>query len=423
MGCGLELAQTDPCPAEAPADLALLARYADTRDEQTFASLVERHQDLVFSAAYQVLRDRSLADDVAQDTFWELARHPLAVREHVAAWLHLTARNRARNLLRSRRRHETHVAAIPAATPDADADPEALTCALVHLDASDRDLLLRRFVHEQPLARLAEECGCAVSTIHERLRAALDRLRRRLALSCLAIPWHLLDAHQPGRRYLPPAHTTATTTAAWWCAAAAALGGIAAVVLAQPAPAIPPPSVLAVPVPPPASAPLALGPHETADWLRLTTLAEPLGGFPATLPVLLDGRAQSDPVHATGGAVPVLMLAEPLTAPQFRIDCTLRFVAFGRQRRTELFRFSDLVATPGTRPPGHIVPNRWHRFTWERRPDPQGGSISTLWLDGQLQSESRIADPQPVREILGAGRALIEVRAVRVAIGDETAAF
>jgi hypothetical protein len=63
-----------------PADLELLRRYAEARDEAAFGELVHRHVDFVYSAALRRLGgDAHSAADVAQQVFTALARRAAAL--------------------------------------------------------------------------------------------------------------------------------------------------------------------------------------------------------------------------------------------------------------------------------------------------------------------------------------------------------
>ena len=56
-------------------DLDLLQQYARNDSEEAFAALVQRHLDLVYSAALRQLRSPQLAEEVAQSVFADLARN------------------------------------------------------------------------------------------------------------------------------------------------------------------------------------------------------------------------------------------------------------------------------------------------------------------------------------------------------------
>lgn len=100
-----------------PSDAQWLADYARTGPEAPFAALIERHVDLVHSAAFRLTRDPHLAEDVSQEVFTVLAREALRVSGRVdsglplSAWLHTTTRNVAAKLVRTtiRRREREKV--------------------------------------------------------------------------------------------------------------------------------------------------------------------------------------------------------------------------------------------------------------------------------------------------------------------------
>src|ERR1700682_4450961 len=62
---------------------------AMTDDPEQFAELVREHQALVFSMACRYLRNRALAEEIAQDVFLQLYRKLPALEspDHVLHWL------------------------------------------------------------------------------------------------------------------------------------------------------------------------------------------------------------------------------------------------------------------------------------------------------------------------------------------------
>src|ERR1022692_3276092 len=71
-----------------------------------FGSLVRQHQAMVFSIAWHLLRDRAVAEELAQDVFLSLYQHlaELESPEHVQFWLRRVTSNRALDVARRRQR-------------------------------------------------------------------------------------------------------------------------------------------------------------------------------------------------------------------------------------------------------------------------------------------------------------------------------
>jgi DNA-directed RNA polymerase specialized sigma24 family protein len=111
-------------------DPELLREYAEHHAESAFGELVQRHIDLVYSAAWRMVRDSHLAEDVTQAVFVALAQNagPLAQRPVLSGWLHRTTQNLAANAVRSevrRRAREQEAVAMNelSSTPP---DPDSL---------------------------------------------------------------------------------------------------------------------------------------------------------------------------------------------------------------------------------------------------------------------------------------------------------
>jgi RNA polymerase sigma-70 factor (ECF subfamily) len=90
-----------------PADGYLLAR-ALNGDLDAFNEFVERYQHAVVSLCTSILRDASLAEDVAQDTFIRAWKNlPGFKGESAKSWLLRIATNRCLDLIRQRSRQAT----------------------------------------------------------------------------------------------------------------------------------------------------------------------------------------------------------------------------------------------------------------------------------------------------------------------------
>src|SRR5688500_13678405 len=86
-------------------------------DREAFGQLVERHQALVFAVALAATRERTRAEDVAQEAFVSAWRELGKLREHerFGAWVAGIARNVARGQRRTwaRRQREAERAPPP----------------------------------------------------------------------------------------------------------------------------------------------------------------------------------------------------------------------------------------------------------------------------------------------------------------------
>jgi RNA polymerase sigma factor (sigma-70 family) len=88
-------------------DYQLLESYATRGCENAFRELVERHINLVYSAALRETRGNAgQAEDVAQAVFAELARRARELSRHpaLAGWLYSCVRRMAANLRRAETR-------------------------------------------------------------------------------------------------------------------------------------------------------------------------------------------------------------------------------------------------------------------------------------------------------------------------------
>jgi RNA polymerase sigma-70 factor (ECF subfamily) len=130
----------------------------------------------------QMVQDRSLAEDLLQDTFHDAfrSRSQLLEAPSPEAWLFGIARNRALSALRRRRRSVAALARLP--RPRERSEPNAqevvALCDLLerYLDPDERALLLLRYLHGFDAAELAEIVGISPEAVRQRL----SRSRRRL---------------------------------------------------------------------------------------------------------------------------------------------------------------------------------------------------------------------------------------------------
>lgn len=166
--------------------LHLLSRYHRHGDAAAFGVLVREHAGMVFATAKRVTGDAALAEDVAQETFLELARSGKDSVQSVAAWLHRVAWRKACNMTRgeSRRRRNEQQAAEERQSDYLepaweDLEPQ-IDAALNDLPVALRELLVAHFLEGRAQKELALNMGVSQSTVSRKLEAGVSELRVRL---------------------------------------------------------------------------------------------------------------------------------------------------------------------------------------------------------------------------------------------------
>jgi RNA polymerase sigma factor (sigma-70 family) len=172
-------------------DSQLLRAYAEQRSEPAFAELVQRHVDLVYSAAVRLTRDPHLAKDVTQGTFVALAKSAghLVGRAVISGWLHRTAQNIAAQMIRTevrRRAREQEVAVMTEFLASDSHETWAqvapyLDAALGELSESDRDAILLRYFEGKSAQAMAQALGVGEEAAQKRVSRAVERLRQAFA--------------------------------------------------------------------------------------------------------------------------------------------------------------------------------------------------------------------------------------------------
>jgi RNA polymerase sigma-70 factor (ECF subfamily) len=104
-----------------------LVRNAREGDMPAFGEIVRRYQNLVFATAFQILRDRPLAEDVAQEAFVKAFQslHDLRMESSFPPWLRKITRNLALVARKEQRRFGALEEAGTPQSPPADAGQEA----------------------------------------------------------------------------------------------------------------------------------------------------------------------------------------------------------------------------------------------------------------------------------------------------------
>ena len=205
-------------------DSELLRRYAETKSEAAFAELVQRHVNLVYSAALrQVNGDAHLAQDVAQTVFTDLARKaaPLSRGSTLTGWLYTSAHFAAAKIVRTenrRRNREEQFMREPISETAPETDWNKLRPVLdevMHeLKEADREAILLRFFENRPFTEIGGKLGLNENAARMRVERALEKLRGILTKRGITTATALASVISANAVQLAPANLAATLTTA-----------------------------------------------------------------------------------------------------------------------------------------------------------------------------------------------------------------
>ena len=186
-------------------DLDLLGQFAREKSQDAFTALVNRHVNLVHSAALRQVRSPQLAEEVAQSVFADLARNAgkfsgtgVPPVNSLTPWLYAVTRRTAIDVVRkeSRRQLREQIAVemdamnaqnqLPyfakygneSAWPDIE---PLLDDAMAALDETDRSAILLRYFENKNLREVGEELKISDDAAQKRVSRAVERLREFFA--------------------------------------------------------------------------------------------------------------------------------------------------------------------------------------------------------------------------------------------------
>lgn len=174
-------------------DAQLLRRYAEENSQAAFAELVQRHINLVYSAALRRCRgDAHRAADIAQQVFTALARSAGRLSDHEAltAWLYAATRNHAVDAIRTEHRRQQREQEFQRMNEqDASSNDQAdwsiieplIDEVMDELPEADRAVVLSRFFSGHRFAEIGETLGVEEDAARMRANRALEKLRTAFA--------------------------------------------------------------------------------------------------------------------------------------------------------------------------------------------------------------------------------------------------
>jgi uncharacterized protein (TIGR03435 family) len=168
-------------------DIELLRDYSQRGSEEAFATLVQRHVNLVYSAALRHVGNPAHAEEIAQAVFIILARKAAALRMDTVleAWLYETTRLTSLSFQRGewRRQRREQEAYMQSTLQGPDNVPiwsqlaPLLDDAMAALRKKDREALILRFFKDHNLRDVASAMNISETAAQSRVHRALEKLR------------------------------------------------------------------------------------------------------------------------------------------------------------------------------------------------------------------------------------------------------
>jgi RNA polymerase sigma-70 factor, ECF subfamily len=161
---------------------------AMTDDPEQFADLVREHQAMVFSMACRYLRNRALAEEIAQDVFLQLYKKlpGLESPDHVLHWLRwVTAHRLIDHSRQEKRRPQSPLDEAPEPAAPASGDDPLLSAMLRDLVAglpeNARVVMILRYQEDLDPMDIAKALDMPIATVKSHLQRSLALLRDKLS--------------------------------------------------------------------------------------------------------------------------------------------------------------------------------------------------------------------------------------------------
>jgi RNA polymerase sigma-70 factor (ECF subfamily) len=163
-------------------------RHAVAGDHESFAALIREYQDMVFSIAWNFLRDRDRAEEIAQEVFLQLYRTMGEIESaaHLTFWLRRVTANRC---IDESRRGRWRIVTLDEASEieqqSGESDPflaRRVSQMLQRLPAQQRLAITMRYQEGLEPSEIGAVLDMPLNTVKSHLRRGLAALREWLGV-------------------------------------------------------------------------------------------------------------------------------------------------------------------------------------------------------------------------------------------------
>ena len=140
---------------------------------------IEEEYDKIYRFCYFRIRNRSIAEDLTQETFLRFLESPYKEQGKRIRYLYAIARNLCIEEARRPKPAElTEEVSDESADSDFMEEGVMVRWALMKLDSEDRELIILRYMNEEPMEVLSGITGLSRFALHRRLKKAKEELMR-----------------------------------------------------------------------------------------------------------------------------------------------------------------------------------------------------------------------------------------------------
>lgn len=159
-----------------------------SNEPEQFEELVREHQAMVFSMACRYLRNRALAEEIAQEVFLQLYKKlpELESPDHVLHWLRwVTAHRLIDHSRHEKRRPQSPLESVPEpAAASSERDPllaDMLRQLVAELPENARVVMILRYQEDLDPMDIARALDMPIATVKSHLQRSLALLRDKLS--------------------------------------------------------------------------------------------------------------------------------------------------------------------------------------------------------------------------------------------------
>lgn len=167
-----------------------LYRQAIAHDRQSFEQLYDRYEKLVFSFAYRMTNNQTMAEEITQDVFlkmWNGTNQYAENKGKFSSWLLTVTRNKSIDAMRKAKRHSheqildkdslTEQAVSTEVEAEWNERRETIQTAIAELRAEQREIIDLFYFKGFSQSKIAEHCKLPLGTVKGRIRLALKHLK------------------------------------------------------------------------------------------------------------------------------------------------------------------------------------------------------------------------------------------------------